>query len=738
MSAPSESKVKKENNTITQCHISPVLMHMKKLFLILPIAIIVTYGYFYLNLHFLKMYEILRSLIPVPEKPYCSMNLRMLYCFEALLLENLPSVGGNMVVSLENIYKSFGSAPILEDVGLLIEEGSRIGLIGVNGAGKTTLLRIILGELEPDSGTVSLAAGTRIGYLRQSSTHAHADTLYDELKSAFAPLLEMGEEIRALHTRLAQLPASGEEYAQAARRLSDLQSAFETGGGYEIDVKIDIVMAGMGFTGYDQSMAVDSLSGGERTRLALARLLLEEPDLLILDEPTNHLDFRTLQWLEEYLLKYKGAILVVTHDRYFLDNVTDKIAELEYGRLHTYKGGYSSYTIQKEQRLERARKEYETQQREIAKLRDFAARNIARASTSGMAKSRLAAIERMEILEAPKTRPKTARLHFAYDREPVKDVLLIEDLLLRAGGTGRELARCAQLHLRRGERVAVIGENGTGKSTFLKVVQGLLPAQYKRMQWGANVRASYYDQDNLQLHPEKTALSEVWDSFPNLREQDIRGLLATVLLVGDDVYKRIGELSGGERAKVALAKLSLARSNLLILDEPTNHLDLATKEIIDEALSGFTGTLLMVSHDRYLLTRVPTRIIEIAQNSMTSYEGGFAEYLKAKSLQEAAAAQAAPAPEQKSTPRQSYRSKKDRSAQVARRQHLSRVEEDIALCEADIGRIEQELTLPQVMEDYQRLTQLSQELEQRRHDLTALMDEWVEASAALSESGVEI
>ena len=486
-----------------------------------------------------------------------------------------------MIISLENVFKYYGADCILRNVCATINDKDRIGLVGANGEGKTTLLNVLTGELDYEEGTVSLTNGKVIGYLHQNSGLSNGRTIQQEMEAVFADLLALGEEVDALQRQMAQVHDDPTEYEKVSAEYQKKLARFEAADGYQVQVKINTVLGGMGFASYDRNIITDNLSGGEKTRLATARLLLLEPDLLILDEPTNHLDFKTLSWLEDYLSSYKGALLVVSHDRYFLNRLVDHIWELERTVLTTYRGNYSSYVVQKKERVERQLKEYEMQQEQIKSMEEYVAKNIARASTSKSAKSRLAALERMDRIEKPVIWEKKAAFRFEYDEPPVKDVFHGENMSIAVGeGEGRKvLCRGMRLDVMRGEKIAIIGPNGVGKSSLLKAIQELIPLEEGHFEWGQKVKTTYYEQENRQLHPEKTAINEIWDRFPNLYEVQVRSILGQVLLSGDDVYKLVGSLSGGERAKVAFAVMMLERGNVLILDEPTNHLDIGNIDV---------------------------------------------------------------------------------------------------------------------------------------------------------------
>ncbi len=526
-----------------------------------------------------------------------------------------------MILAMENLSKSYASKIVLDDITLKIEDNDRIGLIGVNGAGKSTLLKIITGMEQSDSGVLSVSNHAKIGFLQQNSGLSSESTIMDEMLSVFKDTLNTEKAMRKVEQKMSKAQPDSDEYAGLAEEYTRLHAKFEAEDGYHIEVKIKTILNGMGFADKAADTVTDTLSGGEKTRLALAKLLLESPDLLILDEPTNHLDFdeptnhldfKTLTWLESYLLEYKGALLIVSHDRYFLDRIVTSICEIERHRLVRYKGNYSKYLGLKKERIERQQKEYDIQSQEIAAMEDYVRRNMARASTAKSAKSRVAALERMERVEKPQGDLKSAKISFQYDRPPVKDVLTVSDIDLRVGEGDRQRLLFEHLDFKvmRGEKVAVIGANGVGKSTFLKVILGKLGHTHGTIEWGKHVQVTYFDQEGKQLNPENTVLDELWNRFPTSYEQQIRNMLGGVLLTGENVYKKVGVISGGERAKLGFAVLMAERGNVLVLDEPTNHLDLDTKEVLDKALCSFDGTIITVSHDRYLLNKLPTKIVE--------------------------------------------------------------------------------------------------------------------------------
>lgn len=635
-----------------------------------------------------------------------------------------------MLASLTHITKYFGDALVFDDLSATIEDSDRIGLVGANGIGKSTLLHILCGVLSPDDGDVSVQNGVRIGLLRQNSGITGTNTIYEEMRSVFSDVIEAEQRMRTLEEQMSCCDHESAEYAALSAEYEQCAAYFEAKNGYEIDVRIRMILNGMGFLDKQLDMAASALSGGEKTRLAMAKLLLSEPDLLVLDEPTNHLDFKTLMWLEDYLSGYKGGLLVVSHDRYFLDKLCFKIWELENHTLYMYQGNYTKYKTLRAERIKRQMREYEAQQIKIASMREFAEKNIARASTSNMAKSRLHQLAQMEEVERPIDVTPAPRFSFSAHKRPVSDVLIAKDVTLTVGTSPRvTLASNLSFTVKRGDKIAIIGQNGTGKSTLLKTLLGLLP-QSGMIRWGANTELSFFEQENRQLNPENTAIDELWGRHPLMKEYEIRGLLGQVLLTGENVYKKIGVLSGGERARVALAVLELEHANVMVLDEPTNHLDLQSKESLEESLSAFEGTLLFVSHDRYLLNAVPTRIFELTDHGLEIYDGNFDFYLAEQKKREEARilSLASEQVQPKSKNPSYYRSKQERAAQTKQRQRLSSLEKEIEQTEAAITALEAQIAAPETAADYEALSALCAELEQTKQQLDSIVTEWAELS----------
>lgn len=647
-----------------------------------------------------------------------------------------------MLLNVEHLYKYFNGQALLKDINFTVEDREAVGLIGINGCGKSTLLNIITGSESYDKtpeglGSVNIAGKASIGFLRQNSGLNSELTIGEEMKNAFAPLLETLDKMKVLEKKM----ADGGDIDSISHEYAELSSYFEARDGYRIDVKIKQVLNGMGFGSTPTDRVISTLSGGEKTRLALAKLLLEEPNLLILDEPTNHLDFETLMWLEDYLKGYKGAIIIVSHDRYFLNKVCTRICEIEQGRLTSYRGDYSSYLVQKKMNSERQLKEYEAQQKEIAKLEDYVAKNLVRASTSKMAKSRQHMLDRIERIDKPLMYSKPPKIKLEYDIEPTKDIVRVVDcpLVVGEGADKKELIKSLTMNVRRGEHVAIIGANGIGKTSILKLIQGIIPHEGGNISWGGNVKISYFEQEHAILDPHKTVLEEIMDRYPRLSEQQARSVLGAVLLTGENVFKPISVLSGGERAKLCFAIMALNRGNVLVLDEPTNHLDLSTKEVLEDALAEFGGTIILVSHDRYLLNKVASRIIEIKHDEVNSYEGNFDAYSEAvnaarqlKMQSEAEIKRAEEEKAYKENKARQYRSKEQRAADAQKRNRIRELEKEIEDTEVLIFELENAISDPEIASDYSKMSEKCKELEEAKTTLDQKMDEWAELSDQLS------
>lgn len=625
-----------------------------------------------------------------------------------------------MIISFNGVKFSYGDNLIFSDVCFSVNERERVGLIGANGEGKTTLIRLVSGELYPDCGEITKKNGARIGYLEQNGGYESGNTAYDELKRVFSEEISAVEKLERLSEELAKTDYKSQNYAALSAQIERVNAYIASHDAYNVDVKIKTVLNGMGFE-KSYLQIVSTMSGGEKTRLKLCKLLLEQPDLLILDEPTNHLDMSTLFWLEDYLQTFKGAILTVSHDRYFLDRVCGRILEIENKKLVAFAGNYSKYKVLKAERCARLLKEYEAQVEERARLQDFVDRNIVRATTAKSALSRVNRLERMEILEKPYTPPSPPTFKFTYDYTPYENVLSISDLDLEIGG--KRLISAGQLLVKRGEKVALIGENGTGKTTLLKhILKG-----GKGVERGRQTKFAAYDQEGRNLDKDNTVMHELWDRHSGFSQTEVRGALARCGLFEEDMQKKVASLSGGERAKLALAVLVAERGNVLLLDEPTNHLDLPARESLERALKEFDGTLVFVSHDRYFLSALAGRVVEIENVKLNVYEGGFDAFTESKKAareekkrQEEQAERAAREEES----RKSYRSKKERAEETKRKERIKAVEREIGELEEEEAGINAQLCDVAVLSDYRKVGELSARLEAIKLQLEALYKEY--------------
>ena len=620
-----------------------------------------------------------------------------------------------MLVTFENVRFGYDEKNILEDVCFTVSEGDRIGLIGPNGEGKTTLVRLLTGGLAPDAGRVLKKSGLKVGLLEQTGGLESGKTVYEEMRGVFAPVFRAMEEQRELSARLAQVQFGGEEYKALSSRYEQCERRIAAADGYNADVKIRTVLSGMGFADRAEQV-ISTMSGGEKTRLKLCRLLLEEPELLLLDEPTNHLDTATLFWLEDYLKTYRGAILAVSHDRYFLDSLAGKIFELENKKIDTFRGNYSKYKVLKAEKYERALKEYERQQEEIASLKDYVARNIVRATTAKSAQSRVKKLESMELLEKPLPPPRPPKFSFETAERSEERALTAENLRLAAGE--KALAENISFEVRRGEKIAVVGENGAGKSTLMRA---LLRAG-AGVKFGRFNKIGYYDQENADLDPAETVLGALWHKHPYLTQTQARAMLARAKLTEEDMEKRVSALSGGERAKLALVLLEAQRANFLLLDEPTNHLDLQARESLEEALKAFDGTLLFVSHDRYFIQSVAGKIFELSGGRLTVFPCSYEEYTAQKRAERQAEEEADRAEKAQARTQQkqaSYRSKADRAEEAKKKQLIRETENAISAAEEEAAALSAEIARPETAADYKKVNELSARL----CDLHARLDE---------------
>lgn len=641
----------------------------------------------------------------------------------------------SMLLQANGITKLYGITPILEGLNLQIEERERIGLVGVNGAGKSTLLKIIAGEMSYDSGQIFRNKEMTLGYLAQNSGLHHGHTIGEEMRSVFANLIDTEQELRVMEQQIADSAMMEDDkgYADLLARYAERSEWFREQGGYEMDTRIRSILHGMGFGDFSQETTVETLSGGQKTRLALARILLQAPDLLMLDEPTNHLDIDTLTWLEDYLRGYSGSLLVVSHDRYFLDRLVTTIVEIERHRSKRYTGNYSRYIDIKAAEYETAMKQFDKQQGEIARMEAFVQKNIVRASTTKRAQSRRKALDKMDRLDRPAGDLKKANFSFGVSVVSGKEVLRVHQLTLSYEDK-QKLFEPISFELRRGDMVALIGPNGTGKTTMLKALIDEHQPDTGKIEWGAKVKIGYYDQEQGHLNPNNTVLEEVWGSFSHLEEVRIRTVLGNFLFSGEDVLKKISALSGGEKARVSLTKLMLLDANMLILDEPTNHLDLMSKEVLESALMDYEGTLLFISHDRYFLNKMAERILELRPEGLTAYLGNFDDYTaKKQELLEIAAENALQQSKNNTTTTgtteepfaNSYEeSKQAKRDERNRQRRTEQLEKDIADWEERISELEQQLTLPEVYQDYEAVQKHQEEIAQLQQSLEEAYEEW--------------
>lgn len=624
---------------------------------------------------------------------------------------------------------------VLKNVSFHIEDHEKAAIVGINGAGKTTLLRIIVGEMTPDDGQVVLAKDKTLGYLAQNSTVDTSHTIYEELLSVKADLLRLEEKIRECENDMKH--ADGDALEDLMKQYTSLTHAFETGGGYLYRSELVGVLKGLGFTEDEFSKPVATLSGGQKTRVALGRLLLQNPDLIILDEPTNHLDMTSIAWLETYLLNYKGAVLIVSHDRYFLDRIAGKVIEIDQSKATTFMGNYSDYAVKKEQLRVAAWNAYMNQQRDIKHQEEVIEKlkSFNREKSIKRAESREKMLDKIEVIEKPSEVRTDMKLTLTPRILSGNDVLTVEHL--SKSFDSHKLFTDVNFEIKRGEHVAIIGDNGSGKTTLLKILNGLVPADQGTFRLGSNVEIGYYDQEHHVLHSEKTLFEEISDDYPYLNNTQIRNVLAAFLFTGEDVFKRISDLSGGERGRVSLAKLVLSNANFLILDEPTNHLDIMSKEILEDALNGYEGTILYVSHDRYFINRTAHRILDLTEGQFISYVGNYDYYLEkhdtvmaaieANAPQNADADSAVAAKAAESEVKLDWKAQKEEQARLRKKENdLKKCEEKIAELEARISEIDTEMSDPAIGTQVAKLQELSKEQTTCQEQLEKLYEQWEE------------
>ncbi len=634
-----------------------------------------------------------------------------------------------MILACHGMNKSFGDNVIVAGGSFHIEDHEKAALVGPNGAGKTTLFKMIVGELPSDGGDITLTRGKTLGYLAQHQEMVSGNTIYEEVRLAKADIIAMEQQIRTIETELKHL--EGDALSARLNTYHRLTAAFEQENGYACESEITGVLKGLGFCEDDFSKPVDTLSGGQKTRVSLGKLLLTRPDILLLDEPTNHLDLNSIAWLETYLLNYPGAVLIVSHDRYFLDRVVTKVLEIEMGKLMTYMGNYSEYAEKKRRLREAQLKEYLNQQQEIRhheavieKLRSFN-----REKSIKRAESREKMLEKITPVEKPVEMNTEIHLNLEPSRESGNDVLFVEHL--SKAFPNQVLFRDVNFELRRGEHVAIIGDNGTGKTTLLKILNQVIPADSGTFTLGTNVEIGYYDQEHHVLHMEKTIFDEISDDYPDLTNTKIRNMLAAFLFTGDDVFKRIGDLSGGERGRVSLAKLMLSKANFLILDEPTNHLDITSKEILEKALNDYTGTLLYVSHDRYFINQTATRILDLVNQTFVNYIGNYDYYLEKREELTAVYAGGTEdasdsvSSETVSESKLSWQEQKEANARARKRQNdLKKTEERITMLEERDAEIDGMMTLEEIFTNSVRCQELADEKASIAEELEVLYEQW--------------
>ena len=616
-----------------------------------------------------------------------------------------------MLLTIQNIQKYFGAELCLRNISCVLDAQDRAGIIGENGAGKTTLIKIITGELYPDDGIVTLAHGATVGYLEQNSVLDPACTVYGEMENAFRSVLDAMDEMKRLERQMAECPGDH----MLLERHAQLSAVVDAADGYNMDTQIKKILNGMAFPAPDYQKSVAVLSGGEHTRLCLAKLLLQKPDLLILDEPTNHLDFETMEWLESYLKTYPGAILVVSHDRYFLDAVCNRIFEIEDSTLTAYKGNYSAYLPQKEAAVALQQKQHDADMEKAAKLEDYIARNLVRASTTKMAQSRRKQLEKMEITEAPRTSHTDLKFRFTFDVTPYNEILTAKNISVTLGG--KRLVEGLDLLVKRGERLVIAGPNGAGKSTLLRVLDGKLRPQAGTVRLGAGAKPSVFEQQ--QLRRGGTVISTIWDKYPKFTELEVRSHLAKLNFRGEDVFKPCSALSGGELARLRFAEILLEKPNLLFLDEPTNHLDIYTRESLGAALASYEGTLVLVTHDRYLMNSLACPILFIENGKTSLYE----DY-DAMMHRGAVPPEKNIAPEKTASAGKAAYGKEQRRRRAELRTRIKALEDEMETLALRIMALEGEVNDPDVLRDHTRLRDVCDELDDTRFHQDEVLAEW--------------
>jgi len=641
-----------------------------------------------------------------------------------------------LILNATNISKSFGSNEIIKDATFLVNEHEKVAIVGVNGAGKTTLLKILTGEESADSGSITLAKDAKLGYLRQINNVDSALSIIDELYTVIEPILNMEKRMSQMQEDMKHL--TGSELEELYSSYTALTHSYELMDGYAAKSRVVGILKGLGFEEIDFDRKINTLSGGQKTRVFLAKLLLEEPDIILLDEPTNHLDLRSIEWLESYLLNYKGAVIIVSHDRYFLDKIVSKVIDIENGNVQMYLGNYTDFSNKKQMLLDAKMKEYLNQQQEIkhqeaviTKLKQFN-----REKSIKRAESRQKQLEKIERVEAPQTYSENMRLSLDISKESGKDVLTVHNL--SKSFDHKKLFWDINFEIKRGERVAIIGYNGTGKTTLLKIINGLLNPDTGEVIYGSNVSVAYYDQEHQVLHMDKTLFDELSDTYPDMTNTQIRNILAAFLFTGEDVYKKIADLSGGERGRVSLVKLMLSKANFLLLDEPTNHLDIVSKDVLENALNNFPGTVCYVSHDRYFINKTATRILDLTENRLLNYIGNYDYYIEKREAVEEAANLTST--EQAEKPADVSESKKEwidnKTAQAQKKKiknALNKCEKEISEVEDKLQSIDEEFANPENASNVGKLMELQKQKESLEKRLDKLMEDWEELTLQMEE-----
>lgn len=647
-----------------------------------------------------------------------------------------------IILQAQDLTKRFNGETIFSKVNLAIQEKSRVALVGRNGAGKSTLVKMIIGEQSVDGGQISTKKNLSIGYLAQDTGLNSDKRIYAEMASVFASLKEQEAKLHALEKQMGSLgvDANTEEYETISSQYDNIRADFEQHNGYGYDAEIRGVLHGFGFGEADYDRPINELSGGQKTQLALAKLLLEKPELLILDEPTNHLDVETITWLEGCIQNYSGALLIISHDRYFLDRIVTEVYEMSQGTLHHFTGNYTDYTKKKDQLIEQEWKEYDKQQAKIQKLQTFVDKNIVRASTTKQAQARRKQLEKMDKLQKPTADSKTARFSFSPKSKSGNNVLNVTNA---AVGYSTVLCEPVNLDVKRHQAIAIVGPNGVGKSTLLKSILGIIPFLKGKAQFGTGVDTGYYDQEQASLHASKTVLEELWDDHPTTPEGDIRSILGSFLFSGDDVSKMVHDLSGGEKARLLLTKLAMQHNNFLMLDEPTNHLDIDSREVLEKALNQFDGTILFVSHDRYFINKIATAVVELSRHGTTLYLGNYDYYVDKKDEQEAIKAheaekKAAGQPTPVAVP---TTDKKNYEINKQTQKEHRKLEREVKALETKLDeltqskdQIEAEMTKPDVFNDLGKLQDLQQQLDQVTAQITETESSWETASLKLEDN----